>query len=463
MTMKTDTFIGGLVALGALAGVSGASSALAQTFETPGFVETAGEVDASLLDGPFHTLDPLARSNGMLNTYVIRSQFGEFTVQGNDQLDERLHEIGAIAQLSQTGRSEVILDTVEEETVNLIRSPFRLVRRTAQIITSPDEARELVESVPQGVSNVADTAGRFVETGVEATGSAARGAGDAIIRSVDGESCDPERENCEALRETAQETSDAARGVGRRLTGQQRAKRDLQRELGVDPYSDNEILQSELDRVAWTQASASLGFRLVPNPYGQTVQLVSSGVSVYDNVERLALYEDAEVRREREAAEIAQWGGVSTQAVLAFQENAAFTPTSQTRFVAALQTIASLDARRQLFALTDTIQTRQEARTLVRITRYLAALDLDGQEYDGFYTSHSVPLLRTTGDRLILPVVADHVFWTEETAVGMGQFQASLDALGASHGEIHVSGKVSERFRDAADQRGLIILSEVGF
>lgn len=429
------------------------AATLAQDYDQPGAFAAVDVLPADQLSGAHHQVAPIVANDGIANHYVIRSEFGEFSVSGNDQLAMRVFELGAIAQLRATTRTQAALGAARERSIALIRSPFQLIRASAGLIADPGGVAQVVQAVPAGVGRVADTAGRVVREGAEA-------ASGAIGSAVEGEACDPDADACADI---AADTAAFANDVARRYSGHEKEVSRLQRELGVDPHSDNDVLHRELDRVAGARTAAGIGFRFVPNPYGAVVGAMSSGVGLYEDAERLALYEDPELRRQREAAEIAEWGGVSPETVIQFQTNSAYSPTTQTLLLADLRRIEDVAARRTLFAIAAAVETSADARRVMRVTGYLADLQTADDPAVELVVGGEAPNATTASGLLIVPVVADYFLWTAPVEAAFERLRAVAEARGARRAELHLSGTASPRFLSEAAARDVVVRSYSGF
>ena len=122
----------------------------------------------------------------------------------------------------------------------------------------------------------------------------------------------------------SQDAAKAATGAGKELIGFNSAKRSLAKRVGVDPYSTNQVLQKELDRLAWAAFAGEVGI-------GQTVGKIplQGEISAVSNMVWDTPPGDLEVANREKLAAM----GVSKEEVNAWYENPWYTPTTQTLLV----------------------------------------------------------------------------------------------------------------------------------
>jgi hypothetical protein len=171
----------------------------------PGVVLDADEVLGRPLSGTGVEINQQVENDGRFNHFSVRFNGQETQITTSDWLAERLHEedaIGILREIKQTNAYKKGLDAALE-------APLALTRNTL------NDPIATIESIPQGISNLFQDIG----SAVSSAGSG-QGKGDnALVKD---------------------------------LIGFNKVKRRLALELGVDAYSSNEILQQELDDVAWS-------------------------------------------------------------------------------------------------------------------------------------------------------------------------------------------------------------------
>ena len=255
----------------AVAAILAASPVQAVDFEPATMtVLTSSILDSHLLKGEHYTIAESVTVSGYMNHYTIDSEFGQFIAVGDRKLKKLLREIDAIAQLrtmtSLSIGTDAAIDAVADtgkSVANLIINPVesakgmsagvsRFFKRTSR--TAKNVSSEVTESITEN------------DSGDDDGGDGDNGDGD----NGDGADNDSEEEDSPDL--TTQLAS-SYMGIGK-------AHRELARELEVDPYSDNVILQAELNRVAEISGSVrKITKLLIPIP-----SFVGATASVNDMV-----------------------------------------------------------------------------------------------------------------------------------------------------------------------------------
>src|SRR5260370_22189644 len=81
-------------------------------YEPPRVLKSSDFLDAAVLKGPHHEIDEKVVSDGVFNTYTVRSDYGTFKVEGTSLAALRVHEIGASAQLKEVDKIAVAAGAV---------------------------------------------------------------------------------------------------------------------------------------------------------------------------------------------------------------------------------------------------------------------------------------------------------------------------------------------------------------
>jgi hypothetical protein len=225
------------------------------------------------------------------NHYTIDSDFGVFEADGNQMLMRRVAEINAIARLESISQTKEFTRAAEKAA----KVPLQVAQ---DLINNPVST---LSSVPRGIWGFLNQAGQ------------------AVKEATEGRESTPAEGNAVA-----------------NLTGFSKTKRDLAIKLGVDPYSTNEVFQKELNKVDWPaflgKFTVSLGMAAVSGGAG-----VALSAANWTNTLTEAL-------RDKSPAELRLMNlglltnnmGVDRAVAVAFLNNNAISPSTQTLLVAAL-------------------------------------------------------------------------------------------------------------------------------
>ncbi len=199
----------------ALAGILGSWTSLhaQQQFEQPGYYPANVLAPSVPLRGDQYTIRDKAYDDGLTATFWVDSNTGEtYKATGMPQLYQRIAEIYAIAKLRQ-------MDSSKEYSDSLGKGASNTVTAVGKTLSDPGN---FFKSIPQGASKF------FGSLGENMKGGKSQYEGQAYSN----------------------------------VLGQSKAKRMLAFQLGVNPYSTNETLQKELNRVGWSQAGGSITVQL---------------------------------------------------------------------------------------------------------------------------------------------------------------------------------------------------------
>jgi len=196
-----------LLALGT--GLSG-EAVLGQTgFDSPEVRATADVVPPALLRGPHFQLGPAVSTFAFMNQYSVTSDYGPFTAPSDARLRRLIREIAAIAELQKIHQSDAFAKATVEAGKGVVQGAQHLIEDPVATIGAVPEA---VFSVFGRVSEATKRGGR----------------------------------------------SNYEDGVAQNLLAVSSFKRDYAKKFDVDVYSTNEVLQKELNGVAWASAAGNL-------------------------------------------------------------------------------------------------------------------------------------------------------------------------------------------------------------
>ena len=207
-----------------------ASSAGAAGYETQTNKPVQQVLQPAAAAGPDFKVNELVVADGYMYTFTVVSTYGPFNVTGMGALRKLEREIAAIGQLKNITRSEAFLKSLKDQA----GKPIVFVK---DVVTSPVDT---LTGIPKGV-------GRLFGN---------------ITTSVT------------SKRNPAQES----RTKEVLLVGS--FKRDYAAKFNVDPYSSNQVLQDELDKIANASAFGSWSASAAMMPIGGPAGAVISGTSL---------------------------------------------------------------------------------------------------------------------------------------------------------------------------------------
>ena len=137
-----------------------------------------------------------------------------------------------------------------------------------------------------------------------------------------------EESSSEETKGTAGKAADAAEDYAKSYLGVTGAQRRWAAELGVDPYSSNEVLRKAIKQVARVDAAARFGMRFSGIPSIPGIEYISAVNKVVWSMDPI----DLKIHNEKQLKEI----GLEEELVKSFSGNLWHTPTRQTLIVTAV-------------------------------------------------------------------------------------------------------------------------------
>jgi hypothetical protein len=369
-------------------------------YEKPPVLQASELASPSMLKGPHFLVDESVPIVELLGDFTIRSEFGVFEAHGRDMLGIRVVEVGALAELDKTSKSDVFLKAAGA-------AAARPVNAAVNMAMNPVET---VKGAPAA-------AGRFfdrVKLGAKHITSATEGDGS-----------------------TADKTAAVTKRVGSvsaDVLGYEEERRALAKRLGVDPYTTNQVLSEKMNEVAWVAFSGRFGLNVVVSvavPFSMAI----SATSVANNLVWDMKPGDLLNLDEQKLNSM----GFGENQVAALMQNPLYSVTSLTSLVDALESLNGVRGRDQIAAFAGAAAKEDRARLIVAAVKMLA-----------HYHAKVAPLAevrapgpliaRTGAGAIVVPAPLDYVPWTEAVAT----FARRPD-LKAGKRTVWLTGRLSAR------------------
>ncbi|MBP6014597.1 MAG: hypothetical protein KBA31_20380 [Alphaproteobacteria bacterium] len=371
----------------------------------------AGAVATALLGdqakGPNWTVAPEVRSDGFVRLYSVATPYGDFQVNGQRRMDERLQELRALKQLEEMSTTKVFADAIG--TAGL--APIKFGR---DLVLDPVETTGNLFS---GIANMFDKAVSEVEHS-----GASR---DDFVESV---------------------------------VGIKKAMRELAFELRVDPYTDFTPLRDGLEDVARVIAagdiSISAAISAIPGGAGVAVSATSTASGLANPIRDKSSAEIAELVTKKLKAL-----GVNETTIEAFVENKAYSPGDTFAIAEALTTLGA--ANSEAFVLR---AAKADSSDLAKFHRFRADLLAKNNAKLGtmkeFYVVAEFALNRDSNGALVAAFPFDGLSWTDAVSRSLSSISQELATRGETKAPIFATtGKVSAMAQAELKKRGWKILS----
>ena len=393
--------------------IAAVSTAYAVGFEIPPEESAAASLPAELVSGPdFQVREPV-QSDGLMHHYVVVSRFGEFAAYGETALGVRVREIAALTKLSKTTDVDVVVGTVS-----------RRVQGDAKTITQvAGHPVKTVVGIPTGVSHLFH--------GFKAQAGEISGQMKQQGRSEGGASSSRDLK------------ADATRYAARYL-GVTAAERRYYQELGVDPYTNNEVLRKTVHHLAKVDATVNLGMHFVGIP----------GVPYLGDVKRAmdAIYtEDPAVLRARQRSTLAGFGLTAAE-IRRFENTLILSPTRQSLLIEYAKSLNGVAGRDELFRHAMSVTSDDEMAVFLQSAGLLANVHAH-RPVARIIAGLRLPAAQFADGGVLVAGAFDAIYWTQDVASDGAALHALLPT-GSNHLELWISGAASPQARSELITRG---------
>lgn len=337
---------------------------------------------AGLLRGESYRVRDRVVTDGFMAHFTIDSDFGTFEAVGVPQAKKRIGEVAAIRTLVDTSKGDLFAEGLKRS----IEQPIDAVRN---IVANPVDS---IKEAPKTVGHFFSKIGSSVSTGFN-----------RIKERTSGDGPPP----------TAGEIGSGIGNAAMNAVGFDKAKLETARQLGVDPYSDNPMLQEEMDKVTWAFFAGGLPLRLGAAVVSAGVAVAATNmVSIPEETYALTAGELL-LQDGRSLAEM----GVTDDDIYKFKAQPTMSTTRRHQIVVALQALPKTRGRGLVIRLANACETTDQADFLVDAVGILARQQKAGAaEYTSIEVMGRLPAAMTATGELQVPAPVDYVTWTEQVA-----------------------------------------------
>ncbi len=356
-----------------------ANGASAEDWELLATRKAADLLPADSLTGEHYRIGDAVETDGFLNFYDLQTDYGPFAANSDWELEIRLGEVAAMAELSKITKSKAV-------TKGLADSAMAPVDAAGDLVTDPVGT---VKSVGKGVGNL------FRRTKRVAKQATAKKKPDKTADQATDEGKEGEGK---PSKEKQRSAADVALGTDKQ-------ERLWAYKLRIDPYSDNEVVRAELARVAKASAVGGASFKL------RSFDTIEGGLQGVSNELYTLGVKDLQARNEK----IFTDAGFTAESFVSFEpffESPHLSPTFQTIIIDCFARLAGVEGREELIALAAAMESVDEARFQVAYMEFLATLH-EKTPLQRIQAGLALPAAWTRDGEVILVMAADHLSWTE--------------------------------------------------
>lgn len=437
-----------LALLFAAAGLLLAAAAPGNGFETVPDRHPAELLSAELVAGPNFQVEDPVHGDGLMNHFVLDSRFGKFDAYGRAALAIRIREVAALTELARTSDIQIAADGMVHGVESEVKTATRVVAHPVKTVTGiPQGIAHLFagykargqEALAEAEHDAASLHGELVDGGGSRTGESSSGSSDASTAASSGGTGD-------SAQQMADKGEKAARSYAERYLGLTAAERDYYKNLGVDPYTDNQLLRDTIRRDAKISAAAAFGMKFVALP-------AIPGIGITQRVVDGIYNEDPAAIRERTRKTLAGYGLTAAE-IDSFLNAPRLSPTRQLLLLSAAQALQGVAQRAELFRHALVLDSNEEVQVYLRSVGLLVKAHAS-QALTSVLADVRLPAALRADGSIVVCGAFESVYWTEDVAKGEEQLRNTLASeVGGAARELWVAGAISDGARTALRDRG---------
>jgi len=423
-----------LMLLGIVSMLASQHGYTAESFEQPPTLSAAKLEPNIPLQGKHYQVDSKVPTDGFLAHYTIRSELGNFRAVGPGSLAVVINEINAIATLQQ-------IDKKGRVTKGAKKSADDMVEGVKSFVDKPEET---LKGIPSGVGRFFQRSYRNLKTGAQKVqdrregreaGAPADGPGALLPGGVADQ---PKSEQGNVYVDATQALGSATIDA----LGFDEDRRQLARELGVDPYTTNPLLDKELDEVTWAAFAGNFSVDIATSMVPGGILLSSSqrlSDWVYDTPPG-----DLRLNIEKRLRGM----GVSQQQIDRLLRHRWYPLSLQAALVAALQDLDGVAGRNQVMPLALTVASEEQAHFVVETLRMLSQYHHKLKPLKKLQVVGTI-IADTTDGELVVVAPVDYLSWNTTVARFMRN-----EGLDAKRYSVHLAGDISPKATTQLRQAG---------
>lgn len=392
--------------------LAAASAAGAAEYETPKNRSAKDVLPAAQVAGPNYTVSDPVVADGYMYQFKVKSPYAVFDVTGTGALRKLEREIWAIGQLKQVTKSKAFLKSLKDQA----GKPLVFAK---DVVTKPGET---LSGVPKGV-------GRLFSN-----------ATTAITNKKD-----PSQES------TTKELL---------LVGS--FKRDYAARYDVDPYSSNQVLQDELDKIgkaaAYGSWTASAAMMPISGP-ASTVITVTSLSKSFNNIVAAEPPSRIRVINEEKLKQM----GVADDVAKRYLDHPTYTPRQDLLLVDSLHRLGAATGRDAYLTAAMAAADEVEANFFVNMAQTLRGYHEKQSPITGITMIGPLTVAQTQAGPAMIPFALDHGVWTANADKLSQELKTSYRAPGFNGAfDFWVTGTLSPTGKKELQARGFTVVEQVG-
>jgi hypothetical protein len=399
----------------------------------------------SLLAGPQFEVAPEVELKGHQGSFKIKSDYGRLDADSVEIVQQRVQEISALAELERLSGLKVFG-----------KSAANSIKRTGSALYNVFRNPEATaKAIPQGIKTKVSNTWASIKLKTKELGDDARG-------KIRGDDAPPEFNAFLADPPVTPEKTweDRAKSQGTKFgldyIGYNRARRELTKELGIDPYTSNPQIEDRLDAFAWSYLAggATTGLTLGAITGGTAAAFVLSKSNKINKLVYDLPPEDLKKRNLEELKKV----GLTSDTARNFLRNSTFTPTMQTAIVDLIVQNWQAEGWAELLRYLRFVDSEVEARFVVNSLRMGLAQPAENKVKQVMLVGVNPVFVRRDGS-IVIPAPVDYVHYNAKFKAFLGEPQLR----GRDNVNMQISGKLSALAEQALAARGWAVQTAVRF
>ena len=384
-----------------------AVGAQAQGLEPWRTTQGAGFLQPQLRKSALHEVDGSVVTEGFQHSYRVRSDFGHFEAEGDAMLRRLVQEIHALQAMKQVTKTGAFADATKE----VLKSPFAALKGLAI------EPVATVSGVPKGVGRIFD----------------------AVGQTITGDESEYEDNEAEALLTLS------------------KFKRQYAAELGIDVYTSNPVVQTELNRIGWAAAIGNLAPSVLTIPVSGPGLVVVKSLGWVDTLNEL-LVEKAPSALRSENEEVLESMGIESGLATRFLDHPLFSPRHETVLVRALGTLGDAKGREHVLRVATGADSEEQALYFQQLAEMLAGYHREQSPILEILPFRRLVVARAKNGHLVALLPVDEIRWTRSAARALRSLGLNPPGSGTPKKiELWVSGGASGPLRQQIGAAGIAL------
>ena len=383
-------------------------AANADEFEAAPVLKASDLLEPVWLKSEIHSVDPEVTTETTMNHFTVRSkEFGDFEVYGTALLKVRIRELHAIAELRKRRAVGPAVKGAVDEGGSSLKTLGGAVRKPVRTLFA----------IPKGLVSIGERAATSTEGKIKAGGSYSGGPVQDWFH------------------------------VGEKKQG-------VAAKFGIDPYTDNEKLQRQLNRVSNAAAVGGIALRLaVPG------DVLIAAAEAGEEAEQLnPVYQTPPTELYRENLEMLKELGIEKERATVFLASKVISPADQSLMVRSIHAIEDVKGAEAVLDASETLSNRPESLFFRRKLEILRSHHEGGKKIRELRAFLDQLVAITADNRLVVPANADQIFWSERVAAVLAALREFQRESGCKNVDLIFSGRVTDTARKNLKAAGLNLI-----